>query len=478
MTGHIPGEWKTATVTALYKKGDKSSPNNYRPISLTSVVSKTMETIIREELVCHMMDNDLFSSKQYGFLSGRSTVLQLLTVLDKWTSTLDTGGAVDIAYCDFQKAFDKVPHKQLIAKLKCYGVTGNIITWIEQFLTSRTFKVRVGESISGAQDVVSGIPQGSVLGPTLFVIFINDLPDNIVSSEGYLFADDLKAFKCIYQASDCEDFQKDLFRISDWADENHLKLHPDKCCHMRIGKSWIAKPTYKLNINGQQLPLHHTDREKDLGVIIDKSLNFEDHMNEKIKKANSVMGIIRRTFATLDLHNFPILYKSLVRPHLEYANQCWAPHLLKHIESIENVQRRATKRVQGLQDLSYEERLKILKLPSLTYRRLRGDLIETYKILSGKYDQAVSSGLFTINSRNRGHNLKLSKVRSNHDLFKYSFTNRVFNMWNALPQWVVSSPSIQSFEYNLDKHWKNHPLKYSYKPPTDTTELTIRGYYY
>ena len=235
-----------------------------------------------------------------------------------------------------------------------YGVKGKILQWIKGFLSSRTFNVRVGGSTSSAKPVISGIPQGSVLGPILFVIFINDLPDAVEYSEAYLFADDLKILQCIYQHTDCDKLQQDIYKVQEWTETNHLKFHPDKCSYMRIGKSKLPKATYSLNTDETQPTLRETFKENDIGVI-DNSLSFEDHINEKIKKSNKVLRVIRRTFITLDKNTFPLLYKSLVRPHLEYANQCWAPHLMRHIEAIENVQRRATKLVQGLRDLPYED---------------------------------------------------------------------------------------------------------------------------
>ena len=414
--GKIPDEWKHAIVTAIFKKGDKRKPNNYRPVSLTCIICKIIESIVRDKIMDHMKNNNLFSNKQFGFLDGRSTVLQLLTVLDKWTKIIDEGGKIDCVYFDFKKAFDKVPHQRLIYKAEQYGIKGEIINWIKSFLNSRTQQVVINGESSECKDVTSGIPQGSVLGPLLFVIFINDLPDQ-VKSDMYLFADDTKVFRRISTKEDKEILQEDINEMLKWADKWQLEFHPDKCVKMSINNKECENRTYKMN----DITLKNVKQEKDIGVIVDDQLKFEDHMYEKIKKANNMMGLIRRSFMHLDKEMFLNLYKALVRPHLEYANVIWHPTKMKDITAIENVQRRATKYLPSLKDLSYEERLQKLKLPTLRYRRLRGDLIETYKLMTGKYDYELvdfmpkqhdsSSSLPT-----RGHHLKLYRQRAEKNL--------------------------------------------------------------
>ena len=240
-----------ANITAIYKKGSKKLAGNYRPVSLTSVVCKLMESIIKDSIMEHMSKNNLLNSQQYGFVSGRSTVLQLIKVMDRWTEILDKGGCVDVVYCDFLKAFDKVPHKRLVQKLNYYGITPLLVNWIKEFLSDRKQKVMVNGECSTWYEVTSGIPQGSVLGPTLFVIYINSLPDVISQSSSYLFADDTKLANGIFENSDCEALQSDLNNMVEWTDKSLLKFHPDKCVHMTIGKSKLDERTYTLGHNGQ-----------------------------------------------------------------------------------------------------------------------------------------------------------------------------------------------------------------------------------
>ena len=190
-TGLVPRVWKLGKIVALFKKGAKTDPGNYRPVSLTSIICKLMEKLVRNQIVEHMTKNKLFSSKQFGFISGRSTTLQLLKVMDEWTEILDNGGKLDSVYMDFMKAFDKVPHRRLVKKMERYGINQSTINWVRNFLSNRKQKVSVNGTESRDHEVTSGIPQGSVLGPILFVIYINDMPENVFA-ETYLFADDTK----------------------------------------------------------------------------------------------------------------------------------------------------------------------------------------------------------------------------------------------------------------------------------------------
>ena len=212
---------------------------------------------------------------------------------------------------------------------------------------------------------------------------------------------------------------------------------------------------------------HHTletvREEKDLGVVIDSQLTFSKHISLKVNKANSIMGLIRRTFRHLDEQTFRGLFKALVRPHLEYAGTVWNPATKKDITALENVQRRATKLMPSLKQLSYEERLRRIDLPTLRYRRLRGDMIETYKMLTGLYDPDTQPLLeLDNNQRTRGHPYKLLKPRCRTSHRLNTFTHRIVNPWNSLPDSVVDATSIAAFERRLDKHWANLDMKYVY----------------
>jgi len=422
------------------------SPGNYRPVSLTSVVGKMMESIIRDKLVKHMMDHNLCCNEQHGFVPGRSCMTQLLVTLEIWSQLIDSGAPIDVLY--FRKAFDTVPHQRLLKKLVSYGVTGKLLDWIKNFLSGRRQRVVVNGELSAWADILSGIPQGSVLGPILFVIFINDLPD-VVRSTTKIFADDTKLFRAIRTHEDHEIIQQDLDNLVKWSRDWQLGFNESKCKILHLGSS---NPGMEYSMNA--VTLDETTNEKDLGVFIDKELKFHSHISKAVSKASRMLGLIRATFTCLDTSTVPKLYSTLVRPHLEYGNVIWHPRFRGDKLEIEKVQRRATKLIPELRHLPYEERIRHLKLPSLEHRRRRGDMIQTFKILNGidRIDQHMFFPM-TNKSTTRGHSQKIAKKHSKLSMRQTVFSQRVVNDWNSLPEIVINSPSLNTFKSSLDNIW-------------------------
>lgn len=374
--GLLPSDWKSGIVTAIFKKGDKTDAANYRPVSLTCITCKVLESIVRDACINYLDEHLIISDCQHGFRQGRSCVTQLLQVMEQYLNYLDNRTPFDILYLDFSKAFDTVPHRRLLLKLQSYGVKNNIFCWIKDFLHGRVQRVKVGASFSSDANVLSGIPQGSILGPLLFNIYINDLPNNI-NSHIKIFADDTKIFNSSHNS---KLLQKDINSLLEWSDIWQLKFNFAKCKVLHCGLGNENKE-YFFNTDTSNVKINSCSEEKDLGVIFDDKLLFDKHINKCISKANQVLGVIKRSFESKDASLILKLYKSMVRPHLEYANNIWSPHLKRQSVSIERTQRRATKIISKLQNLPYETRLKKLSLPSLKFRRLRGDLIQAFKIL-------------------------------------------------------------------------------------------------
>lgn len=460
--GKIPEDWRKAKVCPIFKKGSKLVANNYRPVSLTSIVCKTMEKLVREQLVKHLENNNLVNDNQHGFVQGRSCTTQLLDVMDAWTKIIDDGGAVDIIYMDFQKAFDSVPHRRLLTKVKAHGISDEVLAWITDFLSSRTQTVVVNSAESKEAPVTSGIPQGSVLGPLLFVLYINDLP-SVVMNPIRLFADDTKIFTRSEIDGATDSLQDDLTSLQDWSTKWCLRFHPEKCHVVKLGnrKSEALYTMTGTNVAGEEIDIILTESEveKDLGVNIDNKLCFKQHVSQATSKANRVLGIIRRSFGHLTEKTFVQLFKALVRPILEYGHTVWQPFLKTLCQDLEDVQRRATNLLSTLKNKSYPERLAALHLPSLEHRRKRGDMIDVYKYIHGIYK--TNSPNFSLNTnQTRSNTIKLAKAHLSTRIRQNYFTERVANTWNSLPENVVSAPNVNTFKARLDSFWSKLPTVY------------------
>ena len=446
--GRVPSQWKLGRVTPIFKKGDKTDPGNYRPVSLTAVPCKVLESLIRDKLLQHLTEYELISDNQHGFRPKRSCSTQLLGVLEDWSKALELHSPVDIMYLDFQKAFDAVPHQRLLHKLRCYGVSGKLLAWIQSFLTDRKQHVVLQGCSSDWSNVASGVPQGSVLGPLLFLLYINDLPEN-VNDHIRIFADDTKLYSAVPSQQDRFNLQADLDALVRWSDVWQLPFNEGKCRIMHMGH---ANPNHQYTLRG--LPMSDTLVEKDLGVHIDTDLKFRRHASTVVAKATQVLAVVRRSFASLDTFTLPLLYKTLVRPHIEYGNLVWGPFNRADQKLVERVQRRATRLVSSIRHLPYEERLRRLRLPSLYYRRKRGDMIFMYQLFNGGVDVNPEDFFSLVKGgTTRGHPFKVQKPRAECRVRRSAFSVRVVNSWNALPAHVVCSSSLTSFKKHLDAHW-------------------------
>ena len=290
--GILPKVWKYGHVTPIFKKGKKVLPNNYRPVSLTSIVCRVLEKLVRKGIVAHI--KSLIVDEQHGFMEGRSCSSQLVSVLDVWTQILDKKESLDAVYLDFQKAFDTVPHQRLLTKLKAYGVHGSVHAWINSFLSQRKQRVVVNGAYSQWNDVTSGIPQRSVLGPTLVIIYINDLPET-VESMVHIFADDTKIYRKIATENDCVKLQKDLDILQEWSSKWLLSFNAKKCKVMRLGGQH-PDFIYKMINNTDVTDLEFTEMEKDLGIYVHNKLRLRDNAEIATAKANKILGLIRRSY--------------------------------------------------------------------------------------------------------------------------------------------------------------------------------------
>ena len=433
-SGIVPSDWRDANVTPLFKKGSRTSSNNYRPVSLTSQIVKLLERLVYDHVFQTLIANKTISCDQHGFQDRCSCITQLLECLNDWTLNFDEGVQTDIIYLDFSKAFDTVPHKRLLIKLKNCGIRGNVLNWIRSFLANRRQRVILRNGVSDWKYVPSGVPQGSILGPLLFLIYVNDIPDSVLST-AKMFADDTKLYRGIKLFDDCRILQDDLNNLSYWTTKWLLNFNATKCVVIKIKMSLL----YMYTLNGHIL--EQVSSQKDLGITVSDDLKPSEHITNIIKRANQRTGLIRRCFTDLTKEKVVTLYTSLVRPLLEYASPAWNPNQKKDILSLESCQRRCLR-------LAGEN----ISLPSLTYRRLFADLCEVYKYTHDCYKNGLTDMFtYTSNPHLRGHPYKLSHIYVRSTVRQSFFSERIIDEWNALPTDVVISPSLECFKGRLKR---------------------------
>ena len=453
-TGKIPTDWTKANVSPVFKKGSKSDPANYRPISLTCILCKVMEHIIASKLTQHLNQHNILYDLQHGFRDRRSCETQLIQLVEDLGRQLVKGKQVDLVLLDFSKAFDKVSHPKLLFKLSQHGVKGNTLNWIRAFLVGRTQAVVLEGESSMEVPVTSGVPQGSVLGPLLFLLYINDLPQNI-QSQVRLFADDTAVYLTVDSSEDRDTLQADLDTLQEWERAWDMEFNPSKCQVLHITRS---KQPLKTQYTLHDQVLEATDTAKYLGVTISKDLSWNDHISSILSKANSTLGFVKRNVKTSNVKVKEMAYKTLVRPQVEYASPVWSPHTKENIDKIEMTQRRAARWVKNKFSTydSVTDMLSELGWRSLECRRIDARMIMFYKIVYGY----VAIDLPTYFERplrytRHMHPLSFRQIHTTARYYQHSFYPASIVLWNRLPSEVVLLEDLDSFRKGVCKI--NHP---------------------
>lgn len=411
-----------------------------------------MESVIKDSIISHLESNCLLTDSQHGFRSGRSTVTGLLQYWDKITTANEQGCPYDAVMTDFRRAFDRVQFKKCLQKLKSHGVKGRVLDWIGDWMSGRKQRVVINGEASEWIEVLSSVVQGSVLGPVLFLIFINDLDISIkqqdINTSIFKFADDSKLGRVVCSGEDAAAFQSAIDALVVWCRDWGMELHPGKCKVLHFGHN---NQHFNYHIEGNTVET--VSEERDLGVIMSTDFKSSSHIRSITRKANAVLGQMKRTVTYRDKTIFPQIYKTYIRPILESAVPVWNTTKREDIKLLESVQRRALKCVGGLFDKPYEERLAVCGMTTLEHRRARIDLTETYRILNGEAVQ----GLFQhakerhcrITRSVENDSLVVQRCRTN--VRRNFFSNRVVNSWNTLPLEVRNAPSIGAFKRKFDR---------------------------
>ena len=451
-TGELPEDWLNADVAPVYKKGDRSGPGNYRPVSLTSVVCKVLEHILHGHIMRHFERHAILADQQHGFRKGRSCETQLTSLVEDLHRIVDNRSQADLIIMDFSKAFDTVPHRRLLSKLNHVGIRNNIHSWIETFLTKRYQRVVVDGEASQCCPVKSGVPQGTVLGPLLFLVYVNDLPDNL-SSSVRLFADDCIVYREIKNSQDAQTLQEDVDRLCLWEEKWQMGFNHSKCYSMRVTHK--AKPLvtpYRMRDSILEEVSHHPY----LGVELSSDLTWNRHINQVSLKANRVLGVLRRNLSCCSIQSREVAYKALVRPLLEYCQTVWDPYQRVNIDCVERVQRRAARFVcqNYAWTSSVTEMLESLDWESLESRRAKARLCLVYKETSGLIPSNISHLLNSEapiqRTRQSSCHLTYTRIRANKNGYLHSLYPRTIPEWNILPEGLRMAPSLNSFRSGLD----------------------------
>ncbi|KAL1446530.1 hypothetical protein WDU94_005624 [Cyamophila willieti] len=421
-SGVFPSAWKVSFILPIFKSGNRCDIANYRGVCIQSTIPKVLDKILCNKL--SFACKRFISNYQHGFAHQRSTVTNLLSYQHDILQSFDSGHCVHSVYTDVAKAFDRVDSRLLIAKLKSYGIGESFLRWLSDYLCGRTQQVRLGNSLSSSIDVLSGVGQGSHIGPLLFSLFFNDLPDVICHSSILMFADDVKLYKSITCPEDCLLLQSDLERFYSWLSMNGMELSLHKCFVIEFSRSRGSTPfAYHLN----SVPLQHVPQIKDLGVIFDRNLSFIPQISNLSMRCFRILGYIYRNSKGLSSESFSLLYKSLLRSLLEYACVVWSPYYEVHSNTLERVQKRFLRYFQ------YRFPFRNSNLDPLVDRRKTADMKFIEKLLEGQVDCAKLLELLTLDCTRRVRRCKTFKIDTVHTNYAFNAPiNRMMRLANEM----------------------------------------------
>lgn len=407
--GIFPSKYKNTFIIGVYKGGDRCSPSQYRPIALTSHLAKTLEQVVRSQMVDFMERNNLFDPLQHGSRAGRSTISQMLEHYDEILEGLENGYNVDVVYIDFSKAYDKVDLGILTHKIRNMGFMGKLGEWLANFYCKRSQAVIVKNEKSNVEAIISGIPQGSVLGPLLFLIYIGNIDEEGRGSRVYV--DDVKTMAYVKNENDVQNFQRKLENIYDWGDRNNSIFNNDKFMLLRYGKDENIKYDTSYFTPDMAGIIEEHEDVRDLGLRMSSNADFNAHISEVIKKMRKVIGWVLRSFMNRSIEFMKRMWVAIIRPLIDYGSQVWSPTEGTILDKIEKLQYDYTRLIPEIRNLTYEDRLKKLGISSLQRRFERYKIFYVWKILQ----EQVPSCRITIRSEKLSRNgLKLNVNRTDN----------------------------------------------------------------
>ena len=478
--GTLPKEWKLGHVVPIFKKGDKHEVSNYRPISLTCLVAKILERIIKDELLS--LTHGLVDDRQHGFLAEKSCATNLVGLCDSLALSLNDNIRTDVIYFDFAKAFDSVNHDLVLLKLKNkFGIDGRLLKFLTDYLRDRQQRVLVGGKFSALKNAQSGVPQGSILGPFLFVLFINDIPEGISpGTQLSLYADDTKIWRPIMTGADISRLQKDIEYLHDWSLQNKMNFHPNKCKVLSVAGRLMehlsllsALPFFNFVYSLGGIPLDYIESEKDLGVLVTSTLDWKEQCSKALSKANQKLGMARRScFFVIDSNRRRVLYLTLVRSQFEHCSIIWRPVTKTQTSCLEGLQKRAIKWILREEYMSYSQFTYIQKCRQLNIMPIEDrfdflDLIFFFKIVKGLIPVDLPPYLTPYQGTSRLRSCHLDDLcfvsstlpRASTNAFAKNFFYRTHTKWNHVPYEVREINSLSEFKSKLTAYmWEKISL--------------------
>ena len=453
----FPNEWKIAKVTPIFKSGKKNLPENYRPISVLPILSKIMERILYNQLCEYLTKNNLLSEKQFGFRKHHSTATALLDCTNSWYLNMDRKMFNLVVLIDLKKAFDTVDHQILLKKMEHYGIKGDALTLLTSYLSARTQKCQVNGFVSSERDIKCGVPQGSILGPLFFLIYINDLPTCLNKTEARLFADDTNITAAGKTLNEVENaVNSDLENLQNWLIANKLSLNVTKTEFILIGSNQILKigSNCQPNISIDGKPVKQVTESKTLGIVVDKNLNWRSNTDNVCKKITSGLGALRRVKEFVDRKTLLSIYNAIIQPYFDYCCEVW--NVLGETQStrLQKLHNRAARIITNMPNEVHQDTvLNELNWEPLKLQRIKAKAKIMYKVLNNMGPECLQNQ-FTFREEVLNHNLRnsdlnvcLPKPRTNN--MKKSFLYDGGSIWNSLSIETKNSKSLNQFKRNI-----------------------------
>jgi len=453
-SGQVPSDWKKARVSAIHKKGSKQDAGNYRPISVLPVVSKIMERVVHQQLCAYLHAHNLLTEEQSGFRLMHSTQTSLHRILEKFHAEIHSGRVVGMVALDLRKAFDTVDHAILLEKLGHYGVTGISLYWFESYLSERIQIAGVNGSLSDPQTITTGVPQGSILGPLLFIVYMNDLSGSLSRCEANMYADDTAIYVSSPSVAEVtEILQDDMERVSGWLRANKLSLHLGKTVSMLVASRQRRRHLPdQLSLTLNDNPIEPVTSSPYLGVTIDQNLTFNEHIDGVVSRASRALGALRRASRFIPQATRATVYNTLVLPHLDYCSTVWGSAGVTKVQRLQKIQNRGMRIVlQAGPRTHIIDMLRDLRWLSIKQRIIFLNYVLIYKILNGLAPPHLSSVFVRPAHRYASRSITSGNLYVQRAHPK-SLTAVGTNLWNALPVLIRNLPNLRAFKRACTKH--------------------------